>query len=64
MKLIAMLLPITGLVMGVAAPAGAAGSKGVQLMTAATPSIVYQQETCKEGEVWDETEKKCKKKEG
>lgn len=64
MKRIALLLPVTGLVLGLAAPAGAVGSKSVGLMAATTPSVVYQQEKCKEGEVWDETERKCKKKEG
>ena len=64
MKLIALLLPVAGLTFGLTVPVGAAGSKDAGLMAAANAPVVYQQETCKEGEVWDETKKKCVKKEG
>lgn len=53
-----------GLVIGFALPAGAVGSKHLYSDGLSTPSVVFQQQTCKEGEVWDETEKKCVKKEG
>lgn len=53
-----------GLVLAFVTPAGAIGSKNMVSVSAHDPAAVYQQDTCKEGEVWDETEKKCKKKEG
>lgn len=54
----------TGLVLGFAVPAIAAGSQGLPSVSTLKPSAVYQQDKCKDGEVWDETEKKCVKKEG
>lgn len=56
-------LPILGLVLGFAGPAGATSMKSLILQSGGATSIVQQQETCKEGEIWDETEQKCKKKE-
>ena len=60
MKNVAMALPVLGLILGFASPAGAAVSKSPILQS---NEIVQQQDTCKKDEVWDEKEKKCMKKE-
>ncbi|MHA1164843.1 MAG: hypothetical protein ACTSP0_04585 [Alphaproteobacteria bacterium] len=62
MKNAAMALPVLGLILGFASPAGATVSKSLILQSKGHVSIVKQQSTCKEGEMWDEKEKKCMKK--
>jgi len=63
MKNAATALPVLILILGFAGPAGATAIKSLTLQSAGSMDIVQQQSTCREGEVWDETEKKCKKKE-
>lgn len=57
MKSTALALMAAGLILVFAAPVIATGWKG-------HAPLVNQQETCKDGEVWDEAMKKCVKKEG
>ncbi len=60
MRNAAMALPVFGLILGFGGLAGATVSKSPILPS---NEIVQQQETCEEGEIWDETLKKCVKKE-
>ncbi|GBE44238.1 hypothetical protein BMS3Bbin10_02329 [bacterium BMS3Bbin10] len=60
MKNAVMALPVFGLILGFTSPVGATISKSLILQS---NEIVQQQDTCKEDEVWDETLKKCVKKE-
>jgi hypothetical protein len=62
MKNAAMVLPVLGLILGIASPVGATVSKSLILQSNGNMNIVQQQDTCKEGEMWDEKEKKCVKK--
>ena len=55
----AFALSILGLALGLTAPVNAAALSGVA--TASTSQIVGQQDTCPEGEVWDDIRKKCVK---
>ncbi|MGI9381590.1 MAG: hypothetical protein ACR2PO_00425 [Methyloligellaceae bacterium] len=55
MKDAAMLLALLGFIYGVAAPAVA-----VSLEKRGT--VVFEQDKCKEGEMWDKATKKCVKK--
>lgn len=51
----AMLLALLGFTYGVSAPA-------IAVTLNKQGSIVFDKEKCKEGEMWDETAKKCVKK--
>ena len=62
MQKAAMALPVLGLLLGFTSPVGATISKSLILQSKGDVSIVQQQSTCKEGEMWDEKEKKCIKK--
>ncbi len=62
MKNAAMALPVLGLILGFTSPVGATVSKSLILQAKGNLEIVQQQDTCKEGEIWDEKEKKCVKK--
>jgi len=62
MKNAAMALPVLGLILGFASPVGATVSESLILQSNGNMNIVQQQDTCKEGEIWDEKEKKCVKK--
>ena len=55
----ALALPILVLALGLTAPVNAAALSGV--VKDSTTQIVGQQETCPEGEVWDDIQKKCVK---
>ncbi len=55
MKSTALALMACGLFLVFAAPVVATGWKG-------SAPLVNQQDTCKDGEVWDEATKKCVKK--
>ena len=57
----ALALPILGLVLGFTSPVSAATMDGIALKGTA---VVGQQTKCKEGEMWDENQKKCVKKQG
>lgn len=60
----AIVVPLFGLVLGLAVPAGAVVSKSHILQMKNDVPIVQQQSTCKEGETWNEETQKCEKKEG
>lgn len=61
MKATVLALPVLGLVLGFAIPAGASQAD----RTSASDAAVFsQQSTCKEGEEWNDESKKCEKKEG
>lgn len=51
----------TGLILGFVTPIGAANSKSLVSASTVDPSAIYQQDKCKDGEVWDEAQKKCVK---
>ena len=58
----ALALPILGLVLGFTSPVSAATPDGIALK--GTAVVAGQQTKCKEGEMWDENQKKCVKKQG
>jgi len=64
MKATALALPVMSLAFAFAAPVSAKSPTGLSLEATGAAVVINQQNTCKDGEVWDETEKKCVKKEG
>lgn len=55
-------LAALGLVLGLATPTFAAGTKTLSIAGQSDAKVIYQQSTCKTGEMWDVAAKKCKKK--
>lgn len=63
MKTLALTLPVLG-IFALATPASAVSPASLAPGAMSGSIVVSQQDTCKEGEQWNEDTKKCEKKEG